>query len=526
MDPLALTTSIIELGLSIKESIDKFAERRSHAKELANDALVNLRYIAGFYEENQSMLSHEALGPLRDSLDLLKSDLNRVHKRCQIYEPKQDTPRLKRLAKPLKLWMDSDKIEADLIQIEKRIQASMNRISLLSGARVEVRVTKIEGILVSYESRSRIQQFDSAFTQGLLNGDPGLKALNRSPSEVDKVGIQYIHLKVMELIDTISMANLITRVMMPSDPVTYSGLPVVQPALHNIIFKTAELQALTSSKDVLISELCENAFNLTDMLEALESPDILLGIVGAIENRLRHTLRLGTHRLRLPRHINEEEEQALDGLETILYLRDYYAIRYAYDQSAAYSLRDEDFKRASEYIQFSRSRLELRASPSNRHRLNFLDSLMPSIYHHSIRGQVEQCFSYCAEALEVIQPCIASTTPEIPITVHAGALQKQVEILYWFASAQARNGDYTSAYYTGMECMTSLRALSNLDKSQLPDNFDYLPEFLGYLQQYVSTWTSVVRNPENRRTSYIEEYVDEDDTCDGSPRQIELGIAL
>ncbi|KAJ8502513.1 hypothetical protein ONZ45_g11695 [Pleurotus djamor] len=506
MDPLALTTSIIEIAFKVKDSIDTLARRRSRAKELANDVLVNLLRLAEFCERNKSALLYTALGPLRDSLDVLKHDLHLIHQRCKAYKPNQGSSTFKRLASTFKLWMDSDEIEEDLVRIKDRTRDSLEFIMLLSCARMEVGIMKLEGILVSYESRCRLQQFDSAFTQGLLNGDPGLGAFDRSPSEVDNVGIRYIRLKAMELIDTISMATLITGVMIASDPSTYNVLPVVQPALHNIMFKMAELQALTSSKDILISELYENTFDLFVMLRLLGIPDISLGILGAVENRLRQTLRLGTHRLRLPRHINEEEEQALDFLEKTLSLRDYYAISHACYQSAACSIRDEDVKRASEYIQFSRSRLERRASPSNYHR------------------QVEECFSYCAEALEVIQPCIASTTPENSITAHAGTLQTQVAVLNCLSFAQARDGDYTSAYYTGMGCMTSLRALSNIDKSRLPVDFNYLPDFMEYLQEEMPTWTSYVRNPEHR-TSYIEEYVDDDDTADDSTRLIVWGEA-
>ncbi|KAJ8507011.1 hypothetical protein ONZ45_g10583 [Pleurotus djamor] len=506
MDPLALTTSIIELGLSIKETIDKFAERRSRAKELACDALVNLRYIAEFYDKNH--------------------DLYRVHKRCQIYEPKQDIHRLKRLAMPLKLWMDSDKMEADLIQLEKRIQTSMNRISLLSGARVEVRITKIESILANaYESRVRIQHFDSAFTQGLLGGDPGLGAFDRSPSELDDVDIQYINLKAMKLIGTISAVTFTSEVTRALPPMTiYTVFPMVPPAPHNIVFSIVKLQALASSENTPIEDFSQNTFNLIDMLEQLEMMDILLRILGTVENRLRQTLGLGTRKLRLPRHIKEEEEDALDYLEAILYYQNYYGLPSQCDHSAACSICDEHVKRTSEYIQFSRSLLVRRASPSNYHRIKFSDSLMPSIYYHSTRGQVEACFGYCSEALEVIQPCIASTTRKIPIN-HAGALQFQVSVLGWLAVAQVRDCDYTSAFHTGMACMTSLKALSNIDKSALPDNFDYMTRILEDMYEEMPTWTSVVRNPEHR-TSYIEEYIDEDDAGDGSPRQIEWGIAL
>ncbi|KAJ8502510.1 hypothetical protein ONZ45_g11696 [Pleurotus djamor] len=520
MDPLTLTTSIIELGLMIKESIDKFARCRSHAKELASHVVVDLQRIEGFFEKNQTILSQDkTLGPLRDSLDLYH-----VHKRCQFHEPRKNDTKYKRLVSVVKLWMESDEIEADLVRIKERIQTSMNCISLLSNGRVEVRVAKMEGILVNmYEGRRRIQQFDSAFTQGLLGGDPGLGAFDRSPSELERIDIQYIHVKAEELIHTISRATLTIGGRMFGIP-TYSGTNT-KPAIFHIIFRTAELQALAHSENTPIIDFCQKTLDLIDMLEQLEMMGILLRILRTVENRLRQALRLGTGRVRLPRHIQEEEEGAFDYLQTILYYQNYYyTLDRACDPSAAYSICEEDVERASESIQFSRSRLERMSSPSNYHRMNFLDSLLPSIYYHSIRGQVEECFSYCAEALEVIQPCIASTTRKKDI-IHAGALQSQVGILYWFASAQARNGDYTSAYYTGTECFSSLVALSNIDKSLLPDNFDYLPEFLGYLQEEMPTWTSVVRNPE-RRTSYIDDDIDDDNTADDSTRLIVWGEAL
>ncbi|KAJ8473700.1 hypothetical protein ONZ45_g16201 [Pleurotus djamor] len=480
MDPLALTTSIIELGLSIKESIDKC---------------------------------------------LRNSDLYRVHKRCQIYEPKKNDAKYKRLASIVKLWMESDEIEADLVRVKERIQTSMNCLSLLSNGRVEVRVAKMESILVNmYEGRRHIQQFDSAFTQGLLSGDPGLGAFDRSPSELSRIDIQYIYVKTEDLIRTISRATLDIGKKLVDIGHAYSGTPT-KPTMHHIIFRTAELQALATSGNILIRDLRQHTIPLVRMLNQLGAMDIVQNMLDTIEHRLRQTLRLGTYRLRLPRHVKEEEEDALDFLELILRRQHCYTSRHVCNQSAACSLCDGDIKRASEHIQFSRSRLERRASPSNDSRMRFLWSLRPSIRFHAIRGEVEQCFSYCAEALEVIQPCLVSTTREKNI-IRAGALQLQVDVLVPLSFAQARNGDYTSAYYTGTECFSSLIALSNIDKSLLPDNFDYLPYVSEYMQRKMPTWTSVVRNPENRRTSYIEDYIDEDDPCHGSPRQIEWGIAL
>ncbi|KAJ8462136.1 hypothetical protein ONZ45_g18043 [Pleurotus djamor] len=235
-----------------------------------------------------------------------------------------------------------------------------------------------------------------------------------SPSELERIDIQYIHVKAEELIHTISRATLTIGSRVFSIP-THASINTNPTTIHHIISTTAELQALTSSESTPITDFSQNTFDLIEMLEQIGMRDILLRILGTVENRFRQTLRLGTHRLRLPRHIKEEEEGALDFLETILYLRDHYAI-----------------------------------------------------------------------------------------------------------SPQARNGDYTSAYHTGMECISSLKALSSIDKSLLPDDFNYLPEFLGHLQEEMPTWTSVVRNPEHR-TSYIEDYIDDDDTADDSTRLIVWG---
>ncbi|KAJ8454378.1 hypothetical protein ONZ45_g19332 [Pleurotus djamor] len=531
MDPIGLTTSILEIGFQIKDSIDTFARRRSHAKALASDVVADLQRIAEFYEKHTSILSHEALGPLRDSLDALKSDLYRVHKRCQVFELTKDDSQLKRLVSNVKLWMDSEDIDADLVRIEKRIQTSMKYIMLLSGARVEVRVTKIESILANaYQSRGHIQQFDSVFTQELLHGDSGLRAFDHSLSELDHVDLQYVHLKAMKLIGAISVATLKICGAKLSANLIYART-ITKPAMYNIIFRTAQLQALVSRENIPITDLCRKTLPLVRMLNHLGAMGIIQKLLGTVEIRLRQTLRLGIHRLRLPPHIKEEEEDAFDALERILYSQQMYGLGYGCGKSStADSICHWDIKRAPEYIWFSRSRLERRAAPSIHHCMRFLRSLMPSIYYHTIRGQVEECITYCLEALEVIQPCthMTSTSRENPnIVVAAGALQSQILVLDHLSLMQALDCDYTSAYHTGLNCITSIKVLSNIDKSMFPDDLDCFPGVSEYYQRKMPTWTSVVRNPEHR-ISYIEDSVDNDDAGDGSPgpRQIEWGIAL
>ncbi|KAJ8507025.1 hypothetical protein ONZ45_g10566 [Pleurotus djamor] len=449
MDLVGLAMSVIEMGLKVKESIDELAQRRSRAKELASDILVDLLRIAGFCERNKSPLSAAALRPLCDSLDALNRDLHRFHKRCKAYEPKQGDAKFKRLASAFKLWMDSDEIEQSLVRIRERIQNSMNFIV--------------------------------------------------SPYEFDDIDVQYIRLKSMKLADTVSGAIVTSGTTFTLIDSHYSVLG--EPALQNAISTIADLQARANTAKLPIVRLFEGIVFLAQMFDSLGAMDIIQNILRTAENCIRRSLRLGTHRLQLPYHINEEAEDDFDLLEAIICYRNLYAMDYVCGESVACRISDEDVKYACEGVQFSRSRLERRMSPSNHHRMSFLHSLMPSIRYHAIRGQIEECFSYCSEALEVIQACGVAAAHEITNIIDAGVLQSQVEVLHYLSVAQVRACDYTSAYHTGMNCITSINALSDIRESLLPDDFEYFPYLLEYSQQELPTRTSIVRNPEHR-TSY------------------------
>ncbi|KAJ8507010.1 hypothetical protein ONZ45_g10584 [Pleurotus djamor] len=389
MDPIALTISVIEIGLKVKDSLSL---RRSRAKELASDLVVNLLRIAEFCGENKLTLSKStALGPLCHSLDVLQRDLYRIHQHCKAYEHDRGDATHRRLASAFKLWMGSDEIEEDLVRIKDRIQTSMNCILVLSCARTEVGIMRLEGTILAnaHETRSCIQQLDRVFTQQLLHRDPGLQAFDHSPSEVDDIDIQYICLKSMKLIDTISVSTFAS-----CGTNTFKGLrlplfgALLEPKLHNALFAIADLQSRARSEILPITSIVGYALYLMNTCAGLGALDVGLKILAAVEGCIRRTLRLGTLRLRLPHHIEDEEEDDFDSLEAIVSLRIATTLADLSEQPPGDYICDDDIilQQTSHALQFSRDRLKWRTSHSTFHRVQFVDKLIPLIRYHASRG--------------------------------------------------------------------------------------------------------------------------------------------
>ncbi|KAJ8489595.1 hypothetical protein ONZ45_g13525 [Pleurotus djamor] len=489
MDPLSISAtaiSLVETGLKIKESVDKVTKVRSRARELSRDVLDDLLRIAAFCELNKDHLSHITLGPLRHSLDALKSDMHHAHTICLRYERKSSDGTLSRLAAGIKLWIDSEEIEALLAGLKERIHTSLSCITFLTCARVEIGIMKLQEVLLvhPHDVRSRVQQLDRVFAQRVHDGDSGFNPLDALSTEIDYIDLQYIGLKANKIVEVLFDT---TRFPMDVFHVSLSRIEL-SPDLHLIGVHNAEDTQSHGS-----------------MLRAIGSSDVALSLCDALECLFR-SARISQVSLRADifcLFLNQ-----IITLKAIIILTAAQSTRRK-EEAVGLMLQAVDVYRVQ--LPFITGQHFLLAS--NLHFLN-------SAYH--CLGYAEECAASCLESLDLLN------TVDCPDDYsYACVLQLYSFALYHLSFARKRAGHFTEAFHAGIQCMAASEELLSMDV-YLPFDFKMPLQERAYLKYYLPTFTSIVRGPVFR-TSWIEEHtddVDDGDASDGDDAEVEWGIAI
>ncbi|KAJ8489591.1 hypothetical protein ONZ45_g13522 [Pleurotus djamor] len=527
MDPLSIAATVISLmetGLKLKNSVDQVAKTRGRARELAEDVHSDLLHIAMFYERNRRYLASEALGPLRDSLHRLKRDLHRLHERCRRYESKPEHSVPNRFKAAMLMWINSNDIEADLVRLQNRIQASLNAMVLLSCARMEVGILRIQedALLSPHGHRTRLRQLDCTFAKGIYDGDPGLAFLKKFSTEIDQIDIAYIRLKATMVVEALSNPGFarapIERHLFAARPEPYirrkngeNGSGSHIDILTFLIRLSARLSRGTklSTAFRLIVVTSEN-FCL------LGCPDVAWSMMNALESLVRRFLVSST--------ATSQKVHLLWALEIILIHKATLIKLPRLDKDTeTYAVaEDQKIECIFKGIQVCRTRIEhstrLYNPPATLlHRLELVRYIQDLIYIYYKAGRVEDCTNSCLEALELLS--IADLSHEDLGLAEAYVLQLRSHTLYRLAWAQRFSAQYTLAYHTGLQCVASIEALSRI-KIALPKDFRSLYYHRSRLEQGFHSLTSIVREP-SQSTSRIEEYLEDD----GS-QLVQWGIAI
>ncbi|KAJ8456634.1 hypothetical protein ONZ45_g18644 [Pleurotus djamor] len=526
MDPLSISAtaiSLVETGLKIKESVDKVTKVRSRARELSRDVLDDLLRIAAFCELNKDHLSHITLGPLCHSLDALKSDMHHAHIICLRYERKSSDGTLSRLAAGIKLWIDSEEIEALLAGLKERIHTSLSCITFLTCARVEIGIMKLQEVLLvhPHDVRSRVQQLDRVFAQRVHDGDSGFNPLDALSTEIDYIDLQYIGLKANKIVEVLFDT---TRFPMDVFHVSLSRIEL-SPDLHLIGVHNAEdTQSHGSFCADIVSTLTqlwvgiypsnridpnENMILLTlnaaRMLRAIGSSDVALSLCDSLECLFR-SARISQVSLRADifyLFLNQ-----IITLKAIIILTAAQSTRRK-EEAVGLMLQAVDVYRVQ--LPFITGQHFLLAS--NLHFLN-------SAYH--CLGYAEECAASCLESLDLLN------TVDCPDDYsYACVLQLYSFALYHLSFARKRTGHFTEAFHAGIQCMAASEELLSMDFC-LPFDFKMPFQERAYLKYYLPAFTSIVRGPVSG-TSWIEEHMDDEDDGDASDRddaEVEWGIAI
>ncbi|KAJ7502518.1 hypothetical protein B0H11DRAFT_1854697 [Mycena galericulata] len=203
MDPITATTTLItlatfikdliEVGQSIKESIEKVSENRRRIRELTNDVLRSLVDLANLTRGHEDAYQAPALlGALGD----LKADMLYVLETCRKISPVERSPGFRGIRSQIKAWRKRDEVEREIRRLKEHVINCIMKFTAFSTARNEQRTARIEDISLDHvnttlrveqtvvvshtENQVRLRRLEGMVAQVLLETPFGQKIADRT----------------------------------------------------------------------------------------------------------------------------------------------------------------------------------------------------------------------------------------------------------------------------------------------------------------------------------------------------------
>ncbi|KAJ7782551.1 hypothetical protein DFH07DRAFT_949340 [Mycena maculata] len=246
MEALTLATTVlafatfikdlIELGQSIKESIEKVGENRRQIRELANDVLRSLADIANLTRGKEDDYQAPALlGALGD----LKANMLHVLSVCRKVIPAERRLGLRGIGSQVKIWMKRDEVEREIRRLKEHVNACYIKFTAFSAARIEETAACVEEttaltaettariedmsldtvnttlrveqtLIVNHvESRVQLRRLEGMMAQVLLETPFGQNVMDRTVEIIsydqnhDSLESQYLSVQIMHLIESL-----------------------------------------------------------------------------------------------------------------------------------------------------------------------------------------------------------------------------------------------------------------------------------------------------------------------------------
>ncbi|KAJ7796860.1 hypothetical protein B0H14DRAFT_3887356, partial [Mycena olivaceomarginata] len=188
MDPLTITTTImtlasfinelIEVGESIRRSIEKVNENRRQIRELTDDVVHVLYELAKLTKGHEDTFC----GPdLLSALESLKAEMLYVHSKCLKISAVQ-LPGLRGVRSQFKAWRKRDDLEAKIGRLKEHVSKCYSQFTAFSVARIEHNTLRIEqtAIINHMENQVKARRLEGMMAQVLLETPFGQNIMNRT----------------------------------------------------------------------------------------------------------------------------------------------------------------------------------------------------------------------------------------------------------------------------------------------------------------------------------------------------------
>ncbi|KAJ6467233.1 hypothetical protein DFH09DRAFT_1381473 [Mycena vulgaris] len=225
MDPITAATTIITLatfikdlidvGQSIKSSIDKVSENRRQIRDLTDDIL---RVLAEMGELSRQQAGQSQAPALLSALGDLKADMLYVLAACRKISPAQPSPGFRGFRSQIKVWMKRDDIEAKIRRLKERVNKCYLEFTAFSAARIEQTTTGIketthrtdnttlrveQSLIVNHvENQVKLQRLEGLMARMLLETQFGQDVISRTIEIMTTIPeFKYLSTQTLRLVD-------------------------------------------------------------------------------------------------------------------------------------------------------------------------------------------------------------------------------------------------------------------------------------------------------------------------------------
>ncbi|KAJ7466967.1 hypothetical protein FB451DRAFT_1483903 [Mycena latifolia] len=225
MDPITATTTVITLvtfikdlidvGQSIKHSIDQVRENRRRIRDLTDDILSTLSKLAELSRVNNDTFQTPAqLSTLGD----LKADMLHVLSICSKISPVQPSPGFRGFGSQIRVWIKRDNIEAEIKRLKKHVNKCYLQFTVFATAQIEDTTHRTEHtalrvehtILVNnVENQAKLRQLEGLMSHVLLKEQFGKNVMNQTTEIIasdtthETLEFQYLSTQTLRLLDSL-----------------------------------------------------------------------------------------------------------------------------------------------------------------------------------------------------------------------------------------------------------------------------------------------------------------------------------
>ncbi|KAJ6526941.1 hypothetical protein DFH09DRAFT_1414639 [Mycena vulgaris] len=195
-DPISVTTTLItlatfikdllDLGQSIKRSIDKVGGNRRQIRDLTEDILHTLGSLAGLLQGREDTFQAPQL---LNALGDLKADMLHVLSVVDRITPTTRRHRLRGFRSQLKNWLIRDDVEVEIQNLKRHINKCYIQFTAFSAARTEYTALRVEqAILVNdVENRVKLQRLEGMIARLLLDTQFGTQVVHQTAEIISSV---------------------------------------------------------------------------------------------------------------------------------------------------------------------------------------------------------------------------------------------------------------------------------------------------------------------------------------------------
>ncbi|KAJ7069104.1 hypothetical protein C8F01DRAFT_1226579 [Mycena amicta] len=224
-DPITVTATIItfasfikdliEVGQSIRRSIEKVSENRRQIRNLVDDILCTLGNLASLSRAHENAFQTPEL---LSALANLKADMLYVLSVCGKISSMESSQGLRGFRSQIKVWMKRDDVEKTINRLKEHVNKCYLQFTAFSAARIEHTSLRVEDTSLRVEQRLignnvdnqvRLRRLEEMMTRMMLTTQFGQNVMNQSAEIIasdmthQTLEFQYLSTQAFRLIDSL-----------------------------------------------------------------------------------------------------------------------------------------------------------------------------------------------------------------------------------------------------------------------------------------------------------------------------------